>query len=74
MITRQLSGRVARIERTTRPADAGMFTIEELCRYMWRRNPAHCRELSEEPGDWVMRSYIPIFQADDARRSQERSA
>jgi len=50
-----------------------MFTIEALCRFMWRRNPAHCMELAQEPGDWVMRSYIPKFEAEDARRSQEQS-
>ena len=45
--------------------------MEEFCRDMWRRNPARCVELSQEPGEWIFRSYIPMFEAEDARR-QER--
>jgi hypothetical protein len=71
MITRQLSRRVTRIEKTLLPADDGMVTIEEFCRFMWRRDPAHCVELAKEPGDWIFRHYIPVFEAEDARRHDE---
>lgn len=69
MITRQISRRLARLEEKVLPKDDGMFTMEELCRSMWRRNPAHCVELAQESGDSIMRSYIPIFEAEDAKRS-----
>jgi hypothetical protein len=74
MMTRQLSARVSRIEKRIHPPDDGTFTLEELCRFMWRRNPAHCVELSQEPGEWIFRSYIPMFEAEDAKRSQARAA
>lgn len=67
MITRQLSRRVTRIEKMLLPADDGMVTIEEFCRFMWRRDPAHCVELSRQPADWILRHYIPVFQAEDTR-------
>jgi hypothetical protein len=65
MITRQLSARIKRIEQRIHPRGDGGFTLEELCRAMWRRNPEHCLQISREPGDWIMSSYIPIFQAQD---------
>jgi hypothetical protein len=37
---------------------------------MWRSNPAHCRELAQEASDSIMRSYIPIFEAEDAQRNR----
>lgn len=68
---RQLNARISRIEKRMPPHDDGTCTLEELLRFMWRRNPAHCRELSEEPGEWIFRSYIPRFEAEDAKRSGE---
>lgn len=70
MTTRQLSARVSRIEERMLPKDDGTCTMEEFCRFMWRRNPAHYVERSEEPGDWIFRSYIPMFEAKDTARSQ----
>jgi hypothetical protein len=67
---RQLKARVSRIEKRMPPKDDGTCTLEEFCRFMWRRNPARCVELSEEPGDWIFRSYIPMFEREDAERSQ----
>jgi hypothetical protein len=69
MITRQLSRRVRRIEERVRPKDASGFTLEELCRAMWRSNPAQCVQISQELGEYTFRSFIPRFEAEDARRS-----
>ena len=66
---KSIDRRLTKLEEMVLPPDHGMFTMEELCRSMWRRNPAHCRQLSQEPGEWLMRSYIPIFEAEDAKRN-----
>lgn len=70
MITRQLSRRVRRIEERVRPKDACGFTLEELCRAMWRSNPAQCVQISQEPGEQIFRSYIPRFEVEDAERGE----
>jgi hypothetical protein len=67
---RQLNARISRIEKRMPLKDDGTFTLEDLCRFMWRRNPAYCVDLSDEPGDWIFRSYIPMFEAEDAERGQ----
>jgi len=56
------------------PAAEGTFTLEELCRAMWRSDPARCIQISEEPGEWIFRSYIPRFEAEDAERSERAEA
>jgi hypothetical protein len=66
---KSIDRRLTKLEESVLPRNDGMFTIEELCRSMWRSNPAHCRELAQESGDSIMRSYIPIFEAEDAKRS-----
>jgi len=73
MITRQLSKRIRRIEERARPRDESGFTLEELCRAMWRSNPAQCVQISQKPGEQIFRSYIPMFEAEDASR-QDRLA
>ena len=66
----RLSARISRIEkRISLKKDDGRFTMEDLCRAMWRRNPTRCIQISEEPGEWILRSYIPRFQAEDAEQS-----
>jgi hypothetical protein len=72
MTTRQLEAWVSRIEKRIHlKQDDGTFTLEKLCRSMWRSNPAHCRELSEESGEWIFRSCIPRFETEDAKRNGE---
>jgi len=68
-MTRQLSARISRIEKRMLPADDGTFTLEDLCRAMWRSDPAHCVQISEEPGEWIFLSYSPRFEAEDERGS-----
>jgi hypothetical protein len=68
MITRQLRRRIRRIEERERPRDEAGFTLEQLCRAMWRSNPAQCVRISEEPGEQIFRSYVPMFEAEDAER------
>ena len=73
MIARELIKRISKLEEMALPRNDEMFTTEEHCRSMWRSNPAHCREPAQESGDSIMRSYIPIFEAEDAKRSHEES-
>jgi hypothetical protein len=66
MITRQLSRRIERIEERLCPRDEGRFTLEELCRAMWRIDPGRCIEISREPGAFTFRTFVPLFQAEEA--------
>jgi hypothetical protein len=68
MITRQLSARIKRIEERMQPRSDGGFTMEELCRAMWRASPEHCLQIAQEPGEWMMSSYISMFEAEDRGR------
>jgi len=68
MITRRLGRRVSRMETRILPKDDGTFTMEELCRAMWRRNPDWCLQISREPGEVSFCSWVQQFQAEDESR------
>jgi hypothetical protein len=72
MSARLLNARFHRLEKTTVPEDADTFTLVALCRRMWLHDRDHCIRISEEPGEWVFRSFIPFFHREDAERLAKR--
>ena len=40
---------------------------------MWRRNRAGYLKMAEAPGNYTLHSWIPQFQAEDARDEGERA-
>jgi hypothetical protein len=45
----------------------GPFTLEQLCRTMWRQGRAHYVKGAEE-GNWVLRRFVAQFELEDADR------
>jgi hypothetical protein len=63
-----LNTRRKRIERRAPARDSGQGTLEALCRTMWRGDHAGYLEMAQEPGEYTLRTWIPLFEGEDARR------
>ena len=63
MSTRQISRRLERIEERVRPKRRdGMFTLEELCRDIWRSDEKAFRKMAA--GSFLT-YFIPQFERED---------
>lgn len=62
MNARQIRNRLHKIERTILPRDDGTYTLEELCRSMWRRDKRGFIELANQTG---MQLFVHQFEAED---------
>ena len=64
MSTRQMSRRLAKVEHRVRPKrDDSGFTLEELCRAVWRRDEEGFRKMAGEYGS--LRYFIRQFERED---------
>ena len=66
MSARQIRKRLERIGERICPRGDGTFTLEELCRAMWRENKAaYMRKV--EKGDWALQYFVTQFEYEDAQ-------
>jgi hypothetical protein len=65
MNARNIRNRLLRIERKIRPPDDVGFTLEGLCRCMWREDKRKFMEIAK---DSSLRLFVHQFKADDAAR------
>ena len=72
MSTRQLSSRLKRVQRRMFPeVDECAFTLEELCRAIWREDEKTFRRMNS--GDYCsLRHFIPQFEREDLQTKQRR--
>ena len=65
MSTRQMWKRLAKVEELMCPKhDDGTFTLEELCRALWRQNKKRYRKMTSRK-DCRLRYFIPQFERED---------
>jgi hypothetical protein len=62
---RALNKRLERLERDFYPASDGTFTLEELCRCMWRRDKTHFLRVAN---DTPFSYFVGQFNFEDARK------
>ena len=63
MTTRQMSRRLERIEERVRPKRRdGMYTLEELCRDIWRSDEKAFRKMAACS---MLSHFIPQFERED---------
>ncbi len=64
-----LRGRLQTLERVCRPKHDGMYTLEELCRMMWRQSKKNYLKRIEK-GCWGLRHFVLQFEREDAERAK----
>jgi hypothetical protein len=65
--------RVEKLAAKLSPTSARSFTLEELCRLLWRRDKA--RFLAMMAGDCrPLRTFVPSFERDDAEHAMRGRA
>ena len=65
MSTRQSLKRVAKLESLMRPQSHKSFTLEELCRSLWRDNKKRFIEIAEST-NYCYSLFVYQFQQEDA--------
>ena len=63
MSTRSIQNRLLKVERRILPEDDGPFTLEELCRCMWREDKRKFLEIAK---DTSFSLYARQFEYEDA--------
>jgi hypothetical protein len=66
MTTRQLRKRVERVEQKACRQHDRTYTLEELCRLMWRQSKKEYLEMANGE-QYFLRSFIPLFEGKDAK-------
>lgn len=65
----RLRNRLKALDRALRPRHSGLYTLEEVCRAIWRHDPGEFRRLAECSG---VAPFIRRFEREDEeRRSNE---
>ena len=62
----QLNTRLKRIEMRKPAGEDSGGTLEDLCRAMWRRDRPGYLNLAQEPGEYTLKTWIPLFESEDA--------
>ncbi len=63
MNTRQLLSRVLKLENLAYPQSNPRFTLEDVCRSLWRKDKKAFREISK---DSIERVFVSRFEREDA--------
>lgn len=66
----RMNTRLKRLELISPPRDAMHGTLEELCRAIWRLDRAGYLKMAQEPGEYILRPWIPVFEAEETRRQE----
>jgi hypothetical protein len=61
--------RLKKLEQRLSPPDDGTFTLEELCRAMWRSDKKRFLELARQP---PLSLFATQFELDDAERRRTK--
>jgi hypothetical protein len=67
MSTRQIRKRVEKVEEKVCPEHDGSYTLEELCRMLWRQDKRGYLEMANG-GDHTLRLFVQQFEREDAER------
>jgi hypothetical protein len=65
MSARSIRNRLLRVERKIRPTDDGGFTLEQLCRCMWRKDK---RKFLEIANDTALGFFVRQFESEEVER------
>ena len=68
MSTREMRRRLAKVQEKVNPVHDGTYTLEELCRLMWRQDRKQYMEMVAE-GDSILRAFTGQFEREDAERA-----
>ena len=66
-----LTRRLKRLEKRLRPSAASTFTLEELCRSIWRDDQRAFRKLA---GECNLGLLVRRFESEDAERRKQQSS
>jgi hypothetical protein len=66
---RQFRSRLKALEKAL-PKHDGMYTLEEMCRIVWRQDTERLRKMTEYS---FVRLLIPRFEREDAERRSKRT-
>ena len=69
MSIRQLSNRIGRLERLAPRREDGLYTLEEICRAMWRKNKNRFMEIAKNN---TYQLFVYQFQREDAEAASGR--
>ena len=67
MNVRSIMNRLLRVERNIRPRGDGSFTLEELCRYMWREDKRKFLKIAQ---DTSLSLFARQFEFEDVERAE----
>jgi hypothetical protein len=70
MSIHQLSNRVLKLERLLPPTRDRTYTLEEICRSMWRQNKSHLIEIAKNNSYQL---FVYQFEREDAEAAAARS-